>query len=78
MADSRGGGRVLFATCFSEPLGGTPLDRFWLPLGHPCFDLEDFLEEFSSKFAPKFKFSRAANGSNHTFKKTSTDSKKCR
>ena len=34
--------RVCFATCFSEPLRGTPLDRFWPPLGHPWSDVTTF------------------------------------
>lgn len=68
------GGRVFFATCFSEPLGGTPLDQFWPPLGHPWSDFVDFLQDFRSKIGPKFKDSRATNSTNHTFKKTSKDS----
>ena len=45
----------LFVTCFSEPMGGTPLDRCWPPLGHPCFDFLDLLEEFRSRFAQNVK-----------------------
>jgi hypothetical protein len=67
--------RVFFvATCFSEPLGGTPLDQFWPPLGHPWSDFVDFLQDFRSKIGPKVKDSRATNSTNHTFKKTSKDS----
>ena len=55
--------RVLFATCFSEPLGGTPLNRCWPPLGHPWSDVVDFLEDCSSKCAPNFK---AIHGTNTT------------
>ena len=73
MADSKGGA-FFFATCFSEPLGGTPLDQFWPPLGHPWSDFVDFLQDFRSKSGPKFKDSRATNSTNHTFKKTSKDS----
>jgi hypothetical protein len=62
--------------CFSEPLGGTPLDRLWPPLVHPWFDFVDLLEDFGSKFALNFKDSRATNVTNHTFKKTSKDSNK--
>ena len=40
--------RVLFATCFSEPLGGTPLDRCWPPLGLPRSDSIDLLEDFGA------------------------------
>ena len=29
------------SACFSEPLGGTPLDHFGLPLGHPWSDFVD-------------------------------------
>ena len=46
--------RVLFATCFSEPLGGgTPLDRCWPPLRHTSSDCFDFGAGFRSKFATK-------------------------
>ena len=65
--------RVFFATRLSEPLGATPLDRFWPPLGHPWSDCVTFLKDFGSKFTPNFKDSKATNVTNHTFKKTSKD-----
>ena len=68
------GGAFFVATCFSEPLGGTPLDQFWPPLGHPWSDFVDSLQVFRSKIGRKFKDSRATNSTNHTFKKTSKDS----
>ena len=76
LTDSRAS--VFFATRFSEPLGGYPLGPIWPPLGHPWSDFVDLLEDFSSNFAPIFKDSRAMNGTNHTFKKTSEDSNKYR
>ena len=42
----------------------------------PWSDCVDCLEDFGSRFAPKIKDSRATHGTNHTFKKTSKDSKK--
>ena len=39
-------------------------------------DVVDLQEDFGSKFAPKFKQSRATDGTNHTFKNTSKDSNK--
>ena len=57
------------ATFLSEPLGGTLLDTFWPPMGHPWFDFVDFLQDFTSKIDPKFKDSRATTGTNHTFNK---------
>ncbi len=66
--------RVFLAACFSEPLGGTPLDQFWPPLRHPWSDFVDFLQDSRSKIYPKFKYSRTTNSTNHTFKKTSKDS----
>ena len=33
---------LVVATCFSEPLGGTPMDRCWPPLRHPWSDFLDF------------------------------------
>ena len=36
--------RVLFASCFSEPLGCTSFDRCWPPLGHLWSDVVTFLE----------------------------------
>ena len=70
--------RVFFETCFSEPLGSTPLDRFWRPLGHTWFDFDDLLHDFGSKFALSFKDYRATNGTKHTFRKASKDSNKHR
>ena len=72
---------VIVSRCgafFARPLvrnlwKGTPLDRFWYPLGHPWSDFIDLLEDFRSKSAPNFKDSRATNGTNHTLKKTSKD-----
>ena len=58
--------RISFATCFLEPLGGTPLDRCWPPLGHPGSDFVTFLEDSNSKFISIFEDSRATNGTNHT------------
>ena len=36
---------------FRNLWGGTPLDRFWKPLGHPWSDFVDCLEDFRSSFA---------------------------
>ena len=54
------GWRVLITTYFSEPLGGTPWTGCWPPLRHPWANCLDFLKEFTSKFAPNVKDSRAA------------------
>ena len=47
--------RVLFWTCFSEPLGGTPFDRFWLALGQPWSDYIDLLKDVGSKLGSTVK-----------------------
>ena len=36
------GGAFCSRCVFFENLGGTPLDRFWPPLGHPWFEFVDF------------------------------------
>ena len=46
---------VFVATCFSKPLGCTPLDRCWPPLGHPWSDFLDLLGDVRSSFAPNVK-----------------------
>ena len=52
--------RPVFRNLWGVPLGGgTPLDRFWYPLGHPWADVVHFLEELRSNFAPNVKDSRA-------------------
>jgi hypothetical protein len=39
------GWRAFFATYFSEPLGGTRLNQFWPPLGHPWSEFVTFLKD---------------------------------
>ena len=60
--------RVCFATRFSEPLGGNPLDRLRTHLGHPWSDFVDLLQDSRRKFAPDFKDSRATNCTTHPLK----------
>ena len=72
MIVSRGG--AFFLRPVFRNLWGVPLDQFWPPLGHPWSEFVDFLQDFKSKIGPKFKDSRATNGTSHTFKKTSKDS----
>ena len=55
-----------FATSFSEPLRGYPLDRFWSCLGPPWSYFPEFLADFRSNSAVNDKDSRATNGTNHT------------
>ena len=40
--------RIFFGTSFRNLWGGALLDRFWPPLGHPCSDFVNLLEDFSS------------------------------
>ena len=47
-----------FCDLFFGTSGGTPLDQFWPPLGHPWSDLVDSLQDFRSKIGPKFKDSK--------------------
>ena len=45
---------------FFETSGGSPLDRFWHPLGYPSSVFRNCWENFKSKFTPNAKGSRAA------------------
>ena len=66
--------RVVFATCFSEPLGVAPWTDFGRPWGtlgpmaSTCWKIS------VANLLQHFRDSRATNGTDHTFKKTSKDS----
>ena len=63
------GGGAFFSRCLFRNLWGVPP---WIAFGipwAPWSNVVDLLEDFRSKFAPKFKAYRAAICTNHTFKK---------
>ena len=59
MNPSRCGAFLYVRPVFRNLWGGTLLDRCWLPLGHPCPDVLDFLKDFRSKLAPSVNDSKA-------------------
>ena len=58
----------LFRNLFLGTTGGYPLGPIWHPMGHPWSDLVINLLEDCRNYAPNCKYSRAPNGTNHTFR----------